>query len=310
MITTSIFKDTFYTVSATASPFTYTLSVEDGTVEINGVQQPNIVEVFNGKAWAAPSSTSLEISINSIAQDYLKTDMMDLREISATTAYTHDKAFRTFYLYNSNSVLLETYRFLLDWSYNEKDLTSAVDLSNPINGKYSTNMLMFSTIFNTSAVTTTISLSPSAVTDCNGNALYTDYSCNGEWALYYLNRNAGWDSLIIQGMVTKKDSYEKYYIDNAFDNNTIDFGKRTYHNQITPSWELHTGWLKDSESDNLAFNLLSSNQVYLHNLKDDEIYPVILTDAETTYKTFRNQNNKMYNYTINVQSSQLRQNIG
>ena len=51
------------------------------------------------------------------------------------------------------------------------------------------------------------------------------------------------------------------------------------------------------------YHLLESTQVYLHNLETDEIIPVVITDTSCVYKTYSNQGNTRFYYTINVEAS-------
>lgn len=309
-----IWKDTFYTAATSASPLTYYMQVKNGTITVNGVTQDNYETIFNGKAWAAPQAESLSININRIAQDYMEIELpVNPADVWSATTVTHPNAYRYFRLYDGDNNLLATYNVILDWSYRG---TGGIylDRSHPINGKYTNGMVMFSTIFNgsQSSVSTIISRTAADVHEAESDTpIYTKETCvhNGGWALYYLNRSGGYDAFLIEGKVTRKDSYKKYYVDHYVSNTSVDFGKQAYNNEITLSWELNTGWLSDDESEKLAFNLLSSNQVYLHDINSNLVYPVVITDADVTYKTRDNQNKRMYNYTINIEGSQKQQNI-
>lgn len=125
----------------------------------------------------------------------------------------------------------------------------------------------------------------------------------GDYALYYLNSYGGWDSFLIEGKVRKFDDLTGYDYNKSFDNNTLDFEKTRYMNTIITRYEMHTGWLTDSQSENLAKNLLESTKVYIHNLVENKIYPAIIKDSSIEYKTTRNEG-KMVSYTINLEVSQ------
>ena len=114
----------------------------------------------------------------------------------------------------------------------------------------------------------------------------------------------GWDSYLIEGNGMKTDNYTLHQMSKSYSNSSIDFGKRTYNNEITSSFQLYTGWLKDDEAERLVRNLLSSTKVYLHDLVKNEFYPVWIKDTLATYKTFKNQGHKRVNYQINVETSQ------
>lgn len=269
--------------------------------------------IFNAKAWCRPQSDSIIINLNQVCRDYLTSDLPDLRQITDTTTYNNSNAIHSYTLYDGEDQPLWENKFILDWSYEYKNYNNLpLNLSKPINGKSVNGMLMFYTYLDSDETVKTV-ISPS-ITDINNSSTTTLYkldksNCKPKYALYYLNRSGGWDSFLIEGKVVKKDTYKKYYIDKTYDNTSIDFGRVVYHNEIVTSYELHTGWLKDSESENLAFNLIPSNKIYLHNLEDDTIESVVITNTDVQYKTFRNQGNKLYNYTIGIECSQKQYNL-
>lgn len=294
-ITTSIWKDTEYLVNSSASPFAYHIDLKTGSTS------SDVVTVFNGKAWIRPADEYLHININKIAQDYLESNLPDLRTVTGTTSYNDSLAFRTFYLKNSGGTTLETFNFLNDWSYENTPLTGTTVLTNPINGHGCNGMIYLRTTFSSS--------SPNVVTSCSlaPGSSYSNTSC-GQYAIYYLQRNGGWASFLIEGNVIKKDSYKRYQISSPFNNTTLEFEKKTYHNEINTAYELRTGWLSDSEAANLAENLIGTNKAYLHNLVTGEIMPVLSTDGSAVYKTWRNQGRKLVSYSINVECSQTKHN--
>lgn len=276
-----IYKDTYYFAPESASPLDYTI-VADGET------------IFSGRAYAAPDEPNIRIKVNTIAQDYLSTEFP---ELSGTTP--HNNAAKTFSLYSGGS-LLTAFTFCLDWSYESESVTSG-SLSHPINGHGEERMVYFRTNAANNALSTTAYSTPPTG--------YAEGYC-GDWALYYLNRYGGWDSFLIEGLVKRSDEYDRHSITTVYNNNNRrDWGKRNYNNQITPAWEVVTGWLNDTQSETLAFNLLSSNQVFLHDFVKDKIIPVVITDAQAGHKTFIGNGRKMINYTINISGSQIEQNI-
>lgn len=294
-----IWKDTYYVYEDTNG---------DGVLEYNvtvNTAEGEIV-IFEGKAWLIPGEDKISINVNRICQDWLNTSI-DLDE----EYQDHENAYRTFYLNKSGVTRLETYEFLLDWSYEEKDFSEDLPMWAPINGHYSVNMLCMRTYWDSTSkkVTTKVHPDHSVVLDFDDNEIYDTEAC-GDYALYYLNRYGGWDSFLIESKVKKTDNYEKFYINKAYNNTTKDFGKMVYHNQITTEYTLSTGWLTDAQSKRLAFNLLPSNKVYLHHISTGEIIPAVLTDTNAEYKTFMNNNKKMVNYSIKLEASQYQQNIG
>lgn len=303
MAATPIWKDTYYQVSSANSPYEYSIEMKTGRqIVVNGVTQDEVQTVFNGKAWVRPGDTVLNINVNKVAQDYLYSDLPDLRNINVTTTYENKYACRQFYLVSSAGVTAQTYNFLLDWSYENTSINPNTNLSRPINGHGATNMLYLSTVFNSSQkVVTTIRVS--------AGSGYDNTHC-GNYAIYYLNRYGGWDSFLIEGTGLKVDKYKRYQMGLAYDNTTLDFQKRTYNTEITETYKLNTGWLTDAQSQVLAKHLLSTNQAFLHNLSTGEIMPILSTDGTATYKTFKTNGRKRVNYTINVECSQTKHIVG
>ena len=306
-----IWKDTFYTVPATASPYTYSIVCDGETI-------------FKGRAWAPPYNNSnnipdaqdnnINIGINRIAQDYLYMDFPDLSQVPATghTGFAHTGASRTFYVYDEYNTLRQSYSFVLNWSY--KTARSSTILSDVINGHGTNGMYYFSTTSNLAigeeSIVTTVSKNPDDV--IIGSNPITRYDGNycGEGALYYLDRNCGWCSFLIEGNITRRDEYTRNSITRSYNNTTLDRGKTIYNSIITPKWELHTTFMPDNESKKLAFNLFSANQVYFHDLREDRIYPVVISDTAVEYKTVKNQGRKWAQYTINVTAAQNQLNLG
>jgi len=301
-----IWKDTFKAIPSGSSPYEYSINLKTGrqvTSVINGVTSTTdeIITVFSGKAWVRPGEPDILININKVAQNYLYSDLPDLRTIVSSTTYENKYAYRQFYLVHGGNTV-ETYNFLMDWSYVNTGVTANTSMSMPINGHGAPNMIFLSTLFNSEQkVVTTLSIS--------GGSSYDTTHC-GSYAVYYLNRYGGWDSFLIEGQVVKTDKYKRYQMKQSYDNTTLTPAKKTYNNEITETYKLVTGWLSDSESDILAEHLLSTNNAYLHNLVTGDILPINVTDASAQYKTYKNQGRKKVNYTINVEGSQTKNIVG
>lgn len=258
----------------------------------------NTDTIYQGRAYVQPNQDNVKINISKICQNYLDNDIEDGNEfINGLGFLTYgNNAVRTFRLYNaSGDTLLEEYTYFYNWSYNA--LSNNLVLTTPINGHSDSRMVK---------VGTEVVLEDDLYLNHTISTLYTNGYC-GDYALYYLQRNGGWAAFLIEGNTKKTDSYEKYSYNMAFNNNTAQFEESTYHNQITSSWNLHTGWLTDSQADNLAFNLLASNRVFLHSLKDNKIIPVIISNSEAEYKTFKNNGNHMVRFDISLTESQKKQ---
>lgn len=135
-----------------------------------------------------------------------------------------------------------------------------------------------------------------------GTTVYDVKYC-GDYALYYLNAFGGWDAFLIEGKTEKWD-------DNSFNDfdscqwNLMSYPeKQRYAIVQTTKWRLNTGWLSDDEAARLAKHLLSSPQVWLHDLKTDECVPVIINTNRAEYKKQENTPKKLVSYTIEVEAA-------
>ena len=141
----------------------------------------------------------------------------------------------------------------------------------------------------------------------SGQTVYKVLYC-GDGALYYLNSRGGYDAFLIEGQCVRTDKFTQKDVYKAYDNSQVnDFGRSRFLTQIMPTWKLTTGWLTDEQSKILAENLLPSTQVWFHNLKDDTIHPVVITDTSVKYKTYENEGNKLVAYDINIEYSQAKE---
>lgn len=287
-----IWQDIYYTSTA------YT--VLDYAVQIQGANT-----IYTGRAYQRPGGNGVSINISKICQDYIKDSFTDtdFRNWTGNT-YIHPNGYVEFNLLNaSNGTVLQTYGFVYDWSY-ESWNGSTRSLYNPINGHKVQGMYRFNSSVDSSSGGQFTYVLKTSVGKWNN---VSDTNACGEIALYYKDRKGGWQEFLIEGNWTKKDEYTKYTYNRSFNNNTLEFENGTYHSQIVTSYVLNTGWLTDLESQNLATNLLSSNEVYLHNLCTDKVYPVVITDNQATYKTYKNNQRRLVNYQINVEESQRKE---
>lgn len=276
MVNAPIWKDTFYTAS-TAS-LDYNIKVGNDTV-------------FIGKAVRLPSAAILEVNISSIARNFMGNDLPDsMLTATASTSVTNTEACKEFKLY-SGSTLLETYRFLWDWSYVDWNGGSK-SMSYPINGHKNGTMLCFSTSVSSNVVTNSVVIGGG------------DYC--GDYALYYQNSYGGWDSYLCEYNVKLSDSLTNHSYSRGVKNYTNEFENIIYTMDVERQYEISTGWLSDVEASNLATNLLQSTRIYLHDLKDNKIIPVVITDTKVDHKTYRTNGRKPVSYTIKLKSSRKR----
>ena len=131
---------------------------------------------------------------------------------------------------------------------------------------------------------------------------------NSNYVLYYKNAYGGWDSFVIEGNVVRSDkisnsSYRKFYLNNRIKGNKQSANLVNYLTTIQPSYTMYTHYMRDEESLRMH-HLLESNEVYLHIIDEDMIYPILITDKTVDYQSYTNNGKKMVQYVIHAETSQ------
>lgn len=135
-------------------------------------------------------------------------------------------------------------------------------------------------------------------------ANYTITDC-GEYALTYLNKRGGHDTLLIEGNTRVIDEYERdQFTQNAYNREPTAFAKTTIQNRITTVYELTTGWLTDEQSEIVASQLLPSPQVFISN-NFYIPYAANIRDTSVEHKRFKN-GKQLNRYTITVEASKTK----
>ena len=275
MVIAPIWKDVYFTT--TADSITYSIKSGGNTV-------------FNGKAVKCPGAANVEVNVSLICRNFMNNDLPDFTNVSAFTAFTNTNAIKMFDFYQG-STLLNQYVFLWDWSYQDWNGASK-SMSSPINGHYCANMFGMNTVVGTNTVN-------NQVWPATGNYC-------GKMALYYQGAAGGWNSFLIEGNVKRTDKLTNHSISRSVKNTSINFENKIYSMDVEPQYELSTGWLTDAQAANLAENLLQSPSIYAHDLVTDKIFPVVITDTNVQYKTYRTNSRKPVNYVIKVKASQTK----
>ena len=141
-------KDFFYETSAVTALTYYIIC--DG------------VQIYNGTAVKSPDKPAVRINICRRVSDYLKSNMVDIRDYwdewpwhryeSFKGKVQHPQQIRTFELYDGEGTLLETYRVMLDYT-GEWDGTDET-LNDPIDFKTDSREKIFITTVKVSTGTT------------------------------------------------------------------------------------------------------------------------------------------------------------
>jgi len=137
----------------------------------------------------------------------------------------------------------------------------------------------------------------------NGTTYEAVTTC-GQYALYYVNAYGGWDAFLIEGNTLEADNLNRFTREVEYDNRDIqNRGKHNYVNELTRTYTFHTGWLTDDQASRMH-HLLNSPDVYMYDIAKGQMIPVVLTNNTTEYKTYKNQGNRMVNYTIQAEVAQ------
>ena len=275
----SIWEDAIFTVTGMSS-FNYDIYKDGETL------------IYSGKAYAKPNTGMIEINVSRIVQDYLDCNM-----VGDIATQTHPNALFNCELRDIKGSVLDTFHFIYCWDYKTRfeafwDLNN-YNLSVPINNHSASGMMRLSTKYNGSVSTSVgIDLDPAYC---------------GEYAIYYLNAKGGWDSFLLEGYVRRTDNFTRYAIERGFMVDTLEFGHSNLTNTISIKWECNTHLMTDDESEKFAQHVLGTNSMYLHDLKDNTIYPVTVDDNSVEYKEFRKNGRKFAQYTFKITASQDRQ---
>lgn len=290
LITSPIWKDLYYTTTAPSA--NYTITLDGGTI-------------FSGKAVRYPDAENLEININKVCRNYLESDIASLLSTLPTTTTTlaQNQSQRTFKLY-VDGTNVQDYRLYQDYSYTpDKPVTgTSINISNPINGHYVPGMLKVQTTRTSNSTTSSVQTKGNAGSS-SGLGYTTQVKCV-PYVIYYLNSFGGWDALVVEGAVRKIDSYTSFNTDMVYKNTTLEFENNKYVNEVKTTYEINTGLLDDEQSYNLAMNLLGSIKVYLQNIEEGWVKPVVIEDKSVSYQQYATNGRKMATYKITVSESQ------
>lgn len=288
--------------------------------------------IYEGIAVSRPNDDIIEVVINDICAAYLQQYMPPLVEGVETAPYV-----KTFDVIVDGNVV-HSVEFVMDYSYDYALADIVHSLSDPVDSIIDYRMPLLRTnvdgsydfhVYNVLgdayddsynndfAIELTTALSGVegnyvkgvsnylgkviAFESANELTTYRVLHTCAKYALYYVNAFGGWDSLVMQGTPKHSEGIKRYSLYKSYDNAQQKArGLHNYANDLTKNWELKTALLNDEQSARM-YHLLGSTHVYLYDIETAELLPVVLTDTAATYATYRNNNGKRTQYTINVQ---------
>lgn len=149
------------------------------------------------------------------------------------------------------------------------------------------------------------------------NYKYTVKDTCYNYCLYYLNQWGGYDYMLFAGKELNTSnltrlSYKKKYNTQTGQDFIGSFGDKTYQTTIKDTWSLNTSWLNDTQSEKMK-HLFSSNKMWLQDLNEEvgekmmpHLIPVNITNSSYEHKNWKNQDRKLYSYTIELEASQTK----
>lgn len=324
-----ICKDTFFELTTTAENTSYNYSIKIGNKTI-----------YNGIVYTVPNTNLIKININKIVYNYLNSSLPTFFKVENNNFLNEIKDYYLKFDLYIDDVFKDEFYFYNDYSYNFTPLSekanadNTVVLSEPINNKIDRRQVFLHSLFtpvkedlptkidyadnihliSSNIVRTTnqwlvmddnLSLHPNATTLYVNDAEYKIVDTCSEYVFYYINAHGGWDSFLIEGNNKRVDKLTSYNTIKNFDNTKPDFETKKYITIINPTFELSTHYLTNDEASRM-YNLLESNEVYLHNLITGDIVPVNISLNTVEYKTFTNNGRKKFLYKINVELAQTR----
>lgn len=293
--------------------------------------------VYNGRAYQLPDVDGININLNRILYPNLNSNVpsmfTDGTEIIKMPDYLHN-----YDLYLNNNKIgyysfFNDYNYDFDFVLDRANENGWVHQSSPIRKKLDSRQYFFYTVMKPSneggkwsylnykktlksGISSTITASTNTVSAYtvrdNNLGRYKEIDVDGEkfeiidtcyeYCLYYKNAKGGWDSFLIQGNNKQTDKITSYKYMRNYNNTIVDFESKKYLNIINEQYRLYTDYLKDDEAKKM-YNILESNEVYLHHLPSGKIMAVNITNSNCEYKTYSNEGKKKFYYTIDVEAS-------
>ncbi len=289
-------------------------------------------EVYHGRAYRKPTDANIRIRMNDICADYISHKFPDISKIFNPNPLV---LFRLDVMVDGVWEEYDDVEFFNDWSHEYDFNPFSKGLSCPVNGRfvlgtplpysvlkaseleiemggglwyvYPSNQVAgtYMLDFTKDEVNGNYLLQPDDKVSIfeGGHDLVQDYTCVSScarYALYYRNAYGGIDLLLMEGNHAESDNLTRHTREMEYDNNNIsNRGRYNYVNELSKSLTLHTSWLSDEESSRMH-HLLNSTEVYLFDIKEQKMIPVLLSNTTTEYKTYKGNGGKLVNYAIQV----------
>lgn len=271
--------------------------------------------IYTGKAYKKPNSNYCYFKINKIIENYLeKSYNPDGGDIQNTGGVIKVELSIDNALYNS-------YWFVWNWDYVTEEIPSnqLVVLNRSINGKYASGGKMLATILNTYDTTKTIniggvnrsvganSITTFTLNDTSGDKInigdisYDVVKNCIEYQLIYLNKIGGYDVVNLNGRTQIEDEFEGLEHVKTILNTSNYHEKNKWLNEVKRVFNGNIFWLNNEQAERLQ-HLYSSIQVWLYDIKNDRMIPVVIEDKSIDYQN----NKKLISFNVRVSESKTK----
>lgn len=299
--------------------------------------------IFAGKAYRRPDEDTITIKINDVCANYLNNKLPNLNNLSAINVRSISE---TFMVFDASNTRIATITFINDWSYNYDYNAETSGAADPITAELDNRQPLLYTQYYIGTIdviltmadgsTTTVQISneysgdfnasynldflkgqsgtiavilenyPNVVNVQIGSYHYKVVQGCEKYLIYYLNSYGGWDSLLCKGTIEQTDKYTKHTHKREYDNSEQgNRGTINYLTEIEQGMTLHTGWLSDEQAQKMH-HLLGSVDAYLYDIANRVSIPILITNSQCVYKTYKGEGNKPVYYDITVTLAQDR----
>lgn len=125
-----------------------------------------------------------------------------------------------------------------------------------------------------------------------------------KYCLYYKNPFGGYDSLLLEGAVTRSHSVARDTFKADYDNSIRGREEWDYMNEVTEILNANTGYLTEDESGRMPY-LLDSTDVFLVDLDNSNAYiPATIDTSTYSFQAVNRLGMKMMNHTFDIRISQ------
>lgn len=280
--------------------------------------------IFSGHAVRRPEEAQLTVRINDVCADFLAHTLPGV----GSRAAVNDPCMKTFTVKDSGGSTVGSVDFISDWSYDPDHVVTA--LAAPVNRRVSAAQALVASVASSSAVAVVFTYTngttgSASVTSAGGpvqvvsiplagisdlakvtvnGIVYDVVPACARHALMYVNAFGGWDTLLFEGRDALADNYDRHVMQSRY-NNAVrsERGTHEYVNEVTRRWTLRTGWLRDGQAARMH-HVLGSPHVWLYDIEAGDLQPVVITDTQCEYKTYRGNGGKLTGYTVSVELAQ------